>query len=239
MATISQPKRHTSVLFNRHHGDRHKARSVSPQEHNRPTIFEGTDAVAQNRKVAVDRIIEVHNALEQIVWTEAATAGQTASPCAISTDSITIDSNEIPLPDAEVRAFKYFLRAWDPSAPQDPEFDEHVKPSKLQFEKDASKHFFRRIALWHQSEVLRPGKDKSTKDAKKKKEKEDSALGKLWMVEKDRPEHGLGDRLKEVTTQEGLAQLLWTLLHDPNKPLPRELSEECTEAVKKKYGIYS
>lgn len=143
--------------------------------------------------------------------------------------------------EAEVRAFRYFLRKWDPSAAPDPDFDQVVQPSKLRFEEEAVKHFIRRIAFWHESdEVLQAAKDKRTKDGRRdKKGQEDSALGKMWMVEKGRQEHGLRDGLKEVSTREGLAQLLWTLLHDPKEPLTPELFRECTEAVKMKYGIKS
>lgn len=235
MATTSQPKRHTSALFHRHHNDR---QSISPPEHNRPTIFEGTDAVAQNRKVAVDRAVEAYYALEQKQGTKAATADQTAATPAITNDTITLDSKVVPVPDAEVRAFKYFLRAWDPSAPQDPEFDDIIQPHKPLFDEDAVRHFFRRIALWHQSEeVLQAEKDKGRKECRRDKKEKESAIGKLWMGEKGRPEHGIRDDLKEVTTREGLAQLLWTLLHDSRKLLPPKLLQEYTEAVKEMYGI--
>jgi hypothetical protein len=41
------------------------------------------------------------------------------------------------------------------------------------------------------------------------------------------------DGLKEVTTREGLAQLLWTLIHDMTAPVASGLTEECTEVLKK------
>jgi hypothetical protein len=47
------------------------------------------------------------------------------------------------------------------------------------------------------------------------------------------------DGLKEVTTREGLAQLLWTLVHDPEKPLGDKLEKEFDEALRVKYGMTS
>jgi hypothetical protein len=47
------------------------------------------------------------------------------------------------------------------------------------------------------------------------------------------------DGLKEVTTREGLAQLLWTLVHDPEKPLGYMLEREFDEALRLKYGMTS
>jgi hypothetical protein len=57
------------------------------------------------------------------------------------------------------------------------------------------------------------------------------------MVEQKRPEHAAKDELKEVTTREGLAQLLWTLLHDREAGLAEGLKVECKEALRLKYGI--
>jgi hypothetical protein len=69
-----------------------------------------------------------------------------------------------------------------------------------------------------------------------KKRARESTLGKLWTKEKSERGHG-GDELKEVVTREGLAQLLWTLMHDRREPLAPKLFGECTEAVKRMYGI--
>ncbi|KAH7349135.1 hypothetical protein BKA66DRAFT_476952 [Pyrenochaeta sp. MPI-SDFR-AT-0127] len=130
---------------------------------------------------------------------------------------------------------------WDPSATPDPDFDHAIEPSKLEFEEAAIKHFFRRIALWHESEDMqKAAKGKLSWTARRKgRRRAKSEIGKMWMVEKGRQEHSSHDELKEVTTREGLAQLLWTLLHDPTAPLAPELFAECKEALRKKYGITS
>jgi hypothetical protein len=59
------------------------------------------------------------------------------------------------------------------------------------------------------------------------------------LKERDSQEQNTHDELKAVTTREGLAQLLWTLMHDQTAPLAPELFAECTGAVKKMYGITS
>ncbi|OAL51969.1 hypothetical protein IQ07DRAFT_598753 [Pyrenochaeta sp. DS3sAY3a] len=238
MTTISQPKRHTSELFHRHHSQRSVSSQSLPQGQDMPVKFQGTDAVEQNRRVAVQRIVEVHDALELSRQTSSAASDRSASPSAISTDSFTVDFNTIPFPDAELRTFRYFLRIWDPSSSSDPEFDEAIRPSKRHFEETALKHFFRRIRFWHESEEMaKAAREKIGKEPKRRDKDRESALGRLWNAEKGRQEHALPDDLKEATTREGLAQLLWTLLHDHNAPLAPELLEECTEAVKKSYGI--
>ncbi|KAF1945761.1 hypothetical protein EJ02DRAFT_319918, partial [Clathrospora elynae] len=237
-----QPKRHAS-LFHRHRSNsRLSVRPAYPEQTNEPRrVFEGTDAVAQNRRVALQRVVEVHDALEVKYQSESsspttATSSErpTSSSSSISIDVFTTDFASIPFPDAEVRAFKYFLRMWDPSEPSDPYFDTAIESSRLQFEEAASKHFFRRIALWNESEEVL---EASRRKLFRRGEKEKSELGKLWMVEKGRSEHGVRDELKQVTTREGLAQLLWTLLHDFQKPLAPEFFEECKEALKRKYGM--
>lgn len=244
MTSVSPPRRHASSLFHRHYSDRLSVRSPSPQEELGPGLFEGTDAVAQNRKVAVQRIVEVHDALEIQYQAETATSDRPispSSPSSISSDPFTVDFSDLAFPDAEVRAFRYFVRKWDPSATPDPEFDDAIAPSQLEFEEAAIKHFFRRIALWDDNEDA----EKSTKGKlswtarRRGRRRAKSEIGKMWMVEKGRQEHSSRDKLKEVTTREGLAQLLWTLLHDPTAPLAPELFNECKEALKKKYGIKS
>jgi hypothetical protein len=210
-------------------------RSQSPK----PTLFEGTDAVPQNRRVAVQRIVEVHDALELKHQAEAATEAQRNDVERISSDQSNLEFDAIDLPHGEVRAFEYFLRKWNNNEHPDPEFDHAVQSSKLDFDEAAIKHFFRRIALWYESEeVLQAAKKEMEKRMKKDRKRDrDSMLGKLWMKERGSQEHCSGDELKEVTTREGLAQLLWTLMHDPTAPLAPRFVAECTEAVKRKYGI--
>jgi hypothetical protein len=213
------------------------SRSESPK----PALFEGTDAVPQNRKVAVQRIVEVHDALELKHQAELTTDTQRIDSARISSDNLSMDFDAIDLPHGEVRAFRYFLRKWDHNASPDPEFDQAVQSSKLDFDEAAIKHFFRRTALWYESEeVLHTARKEMERELKKdRKRQRDSILGKLWMEERSNREHATGDELKEITTREGLAQLLWTLMHDPTAPLAPQFVAECTEAVKKKYGITS
>jgi hypothetical protein len=197
-------------------------------------IFEGIDAVTQNRKVALQRVLEVHDALElKHIEASDSARGSESSGSTTTYESFSL----IHLPNAEVRAFRYFLRKWDKSESPDQEFDHAVEASDCDFEVSTIKHFFRRIALWHESEDVLQGASKDVaKRAKRKKKEEDSALGKVWM---ESLEHCMNDPLKEVTTREGLAQLLWTLMHDQSTPLAPEMFRECTKAVKRKYGITS
>lgn len=235
MATVSQPKRHASQLFRRHHSNHKCPRSQTSPELGKPYVFEGTDTVTQNRTVALQRIVEVHDAFELKHQAESATAERPKSSSSMSSDHFNVEFHSMPFSDTEVRAFRYFVRKWDRSATPDPEFDAIISTSRLQFEEAAIKHFFRRIALWNESEEIQ----KATKSrwGRNSKSEKESELGKMWAAEKGRQEHALVDGLKEVTTREGLAQLLWTLMHDPNAPLAPELLAECTEAVKWRYGI--
>lgn len=242
MATVSPPpkhERHASHLFHRHRSDSFtRSRSL---ELGQSTTFEGTDAVPQNRKVALQRVIEVHNALEQQHNAEASgnTSRPTSSASSISNDPFTLDFSETPFPDAEVRAFRYFARKWDPSMTPDPVFDEAIAPTRLQFEEAAIKHFFRRIALWNEDEeALEATRQRLTKRWRRK-DKQESQLLKMWMKEKEQAGENEKDDLKEATTREGLAQLLWTLLHDPSEPLAPELNEEFKQALRKYYGMTS
>jgi hypothetical protein len=206
-----------------------------------PSVFEGTDAVTHNRKVAVQRIVEVHDALEAKHHEEAASAGRTSDSTTMSSDAFSLDFDLVELPNGEVRAFRYFLRLWDENECPDPEFDQAIRQNRSDFEQAAIKHFFRRLALWYESEeVLQAAKDEMKKRLKKDKKKaKDSQLGNLWLQERGRSEHSMCDELKEVTTREGLAQLIWTLMHDQTAPLAPELFTECTNAVKRKYGMIS
>lgn len=201
----------------------------------KPAMFEGTDAVTRNRKVAVDRIVEVHEALE-FKYQEEADGSRGSDSTSISSDT---EFNMIDLPNSEVRAFRYFLRMWDDTELPDPEFDQAVKHSEPDFEEATIRHFIRRIALWNENEeVLQSTRKELKKRLRRNRKKEkDSVLGKLWLKERGRQDDNARDELKEVTTREGLAQLFWTLMHDQQKPLAPALFAECTEAVKAKCGI--
>lgn len=239
MATFTTPRyqRHTSGIFHRHRSDS-LTRSQSLEQ---PAIFEGTDAVPQNRKVALQRVIEAHNALEHQHQVETSRTTRPVSPASsISSDQFTMDFNESPIPDAEVRTFKYFLRKWDPSSVSpDPRFEELIEPSKLQFEAAAVKHFFRRVVLWNESEEILQATKQRLASRWRKKDKQESQLLKMWLVEKEQAGGNTKDDLKEITSREGLAQLLWTLLHDTSQPLAPELKEEFTQALKKYYRMES
>jgi hypothetical protein len=217
MTTYAPPKRHASSFLHRHH-------SNTSNPNSRSDLFQGTDTVLQNRKTAVQRIVEVHDALE--LTHQADTSPRNDSASIISSDDFTA----LDLPHSEVRAFRYFLRKWDASTPPDFEFDAAVSSSALDFDEAAIRHFFRRVSLWHESEAALELRDK--------KRARDSLLGKLWAKDKSvQEQEGGGDELKEVVTREGLAQLLWTLMHDWREPLAPRLFGECNDAVKRKYGI--
>jgi exonuclease VII small subunit len=205
-------------------------------------IFEGTDTVDRNRTIAIQRVVEAHQALELQHQAEVTTETQRNDCARISSDRLGLDFDAIDLPEGEVRAFRYFLRKWDHDQSPDPEFDQAVRETQQDFEEAALKHFFRRVALWNESEeTLKAAKSELEKRVKRdKKRDKDSMLGRLWIRERGSQEHSIHDELKQVTTREGLAQLLYTLMHDPTAPLAPELVAECTKAVKKwKYGITS
>lgn len=239
-AFIPPPVRHGSSFLHYHHHDKRSSSEVNIAS--QPKIFQGTDAVPQNQRVAVQRILEIHDALERKNY-EDAEAVMRHDSAELSVDSFSTDFEAIiDLPNGEVRAFKYFLRKWDSlHHPVDPEFDEAVEPRKLKFEETAMKHFFRRIALWNENEELL----EAAKREKRKrfhwnsveKDSKDTKLSKLWLKERAKREQSGVDELKEITTREGLAQLLWTLMHDMSGPLAPEFIEECTAAVKWSYGI--
>ncbi|KAI8938235.1 hypothetical protein NX059_005896 [Plenodomus lindquistii] len=243
MTTASLPKRHASSLFHRHHSHRSTRSSDGDEQVDQhPRIFEGTDAISTNRRVALQRVIEVHDALElrhsssneDPTSPSSTSSERPRSSSSLSSDPFTFDFSDIPLSGAEVRSFHYFLRLWDPSVPADREFDEAIAPNRRAFEEMAIKHFFRRIALWNASAEVTENMSRSVW---RRRERSKSQLSKMWMTEMGRTEDSTRDELKEVTTQEGLAQLLWTLLHDPKKPLATGLLAECTDALKRMYGI--
>jgi hypothetical protein len=213
-------------------------------------IFQGTDAVTQNQKVALRRVLDAHQALElqNQQQTSGATTSSTgtissdrptSSSSSISSDRFTLDFTNIPFADAEVRAFRYFLHLWDPAnvAP-DPDFEVAIAPQKRHFEETAIKHFFRRVSAWEECQEARESMSRSF--FRRRRSRAKSVAGKLGMM---KPDSGDGvdgdvsDGLKEVTTREGLAQLLWTLVHDPKKPLGEKLKEEFDEALRLKYGM--
>jgi hypothetical protein len=55
-------------------------------------------------------------------------------------------------------------------------------------------------------------------------------------IAKSGPEDEGLEALKEVTTREGLAQLLWTLLHT-DEEMNKRLRAECTLALKEMYQV--
>jgi hypothetical protein len=237
--TTFMPSRQRGSSFLRRHRSGSMSKVNSRSESPKLALFEGTDAVPQNHRVAVQRIVEIHQALELKHQTETASEAQRNDAERISSDQPSLEFDAIDLPHGEVRAFKYFLRKWDNNEHPDAEFDHAVQSFEIDFDEAAIKHFFRRIALWHESEeVLQAAKREMERRMKKERRRDrDSMLGKLWMKERGSQEHCSNDELKEVTTREGLAQLLWTLMHDPTAPLAPKFVAECTGAVKRKYGI--
>lgn len=230
MATV---KRHHSLLH-RHHSDRSKA-NIEPG----PNIFDGTDAVTAHKKVAVSRVVEAYDALRAENKSDSPTAEQSTPE-----DPFAFESLVVSLPNGEVRTFKYFLRKWDTNQHPDPEFEEAISSWRPQFEEVATKHLFRRIALWNESEeIILAAKQQKAMDAKNGRRRDRaSSLSKMWSKERGRASEQEGilrDDLKQVTTREGLAQLLWTLLNDQTNPLCPQLFEECKEAVKAKYSIHT
>jgi hypothetical protein len=252
MSTVSPPRGHHAGLFHRHRGNSyHSTRSPSPppdfQTPVNVPIFQGTDAVAQNHKVVLQRVIEVHNALElqhqrRTTSTTSSSSGErpTSSSSSVSSDPSALDLTDIPFPDAEVRAFRYFLRLWDPAnTPSDPDFEVAIQSQKRQFEETAIKHFFRRIAAWGESPEVRESMSRSF--FRRRRSRARSVVGKLGMMMKQGSVNGVdgdvSDGLKEVTTKEGLAQLLWTLVQDPEKPLGGKLTERFDDALKEMYRM--
>lgn len=201
-------------------------------------MFDGTDAVTAHKKVAVSRVVEAYDALRAENRSSSPTAEQSTPE-----DPFAFESLVVSLPNGEIRTFRYFLRKWDHNKDQDPEFEEAVSSWRSQFEEAALKHFFRRIALWNESEeIMQAAKRQKSMDLKNGRRRDRaSSLGKMWSRERGRPsdQENLRDELKQVTTREGLAQLLWTLLNDQTAPMCPELFEMCKEAVKAKYSIHT
>lgn len=230
------PIRHRGSSFlHRHHTNN---MSSSQSTLTQPKVFEGTDTIPQNQKVALQRVIEVHDALE--LQNSDSSSVRRHDSAELSMDCFKIEFDVIDLPNGEIRAFKYLLRLWDRSEQPDPEFDEAMEQNRRELEDAIIRHFFRRIALWNESEeALEAAKKERRKMFKwnsAQTDEKESKLSKLWQRERERqePQH---DELKEITTREGLAQLLWTLMHDASAPLAPELFAECSTAVKRMYGI--
>ncbi|KAF2822750.1 hypothetical protein CC86DRAFT_71077 [Ophiobolus disseminans] len=221
MATFDPPRHRGSSFLHRHRSSS-SSKSNTRTEHTKPTIFEGTDAVARNRKVAVHRIVEAHAAL--------ASGSTRQSP----TSPDPVESNLMRL--NEVRAFRHFLRMWDHNVAPDPEFD-HVLLAYREdrdFERDAIEHFFKRIDTWHKNDEESKAVSKKANKERKKVEKHDKS-GKVLKEEAASQDQ----LLEECTTMEGLAQLLWTLMHDQRRPLAPQLLSEYTEAMKRRYKMNS
>ncbi|CAE6998085.1 hypothetical protein P3342_000749 [Pyrenophora teres f. teres] len=196
------------------------------------TRFEGTDALPTNRKVALQRVLEAHQALE-------AKANQATTPTSTSSDQRPTSSssslsphhnendsdsvfahnlNSIPLENVELRAFRYFQRMWDPRNPawRDDAFDAAIAPWRTAFEETALKHFFNRVAMWDDSLDVRESMNRSIfhRPRRSRAKSDLSSISATTGAERDGD-----DALKKATTREGLAQLLWTLLQDPKGPL--------------------
>jgi hypothetical protein len=230
MTTATTPTSHHRLNLFHHRHSHHIAETDGHPKLTAHTIFEGTDAIPHNRKVALQKVVEVHKALD-LKQREESNVLTDREPAASPKNSFATDLDLSDVPDGEVRAFKYFLRKWDPKEIGDPQFDLAITQSRPQFEEAAIKHFFRRIALWDGSEEMVETSEQEKR--KRCKQDNDSTLSNLWLLERGSQEHILRDRLKEVTTREGLAQLLWTLIHDKTAPVAPGMAEECTEALKK------
>jgi hypothetical protein len=229
--TSHMPKRHHSLLH-RHHSTRSSKTDLTPD----PNVFDGTDSITAHKRVALSRVIEAHDALAAQSRNNAPRTEPSAPDDPSGSE---FDSLLTSLPNGEVRIFKYLLRKWDHNQYPDPELEQAIAAFRPQFEEAAVKHFFRRITLWNESEeMMAAAKQGLQKDSKIIRR---TSLGKMWWRERTRPdaEQSVRDELKQVTTREGLAQLLWTLLNDVSSPLTPELFEECKNAVKKMYGIHN
>lgn len=250
--TISQPKRHQFLHRDHSSGSRLSIRSFStPSEHSvneYPRVFQGTDAVPQNQRVALQRVIDTHHALElkyeqEQLPTPTSTSSErptSSSSSILSADPFTLDFTNLAVADAEIRAFRYLLRLWDPRwYPADAEFDAAIAPVKAQFEERALKHFINRVALWHSSSSSETSEDSMSRSLFAFRRRTRSrAKSVSQMLGEDLAATGEErDGLKDVTTREGLAQLVWTLLHDPKVMNGSGLGERCIEALKEMYRM--
>jgi hypothetical protein len=227
--TTHMPKRHHSLL--RRHHSTHSSKLDVQQD---PNIFDGTDSIAARKKAALSRVIEAHDALLAQNRSNAPSPEQS-----VPEDPFGFESLVTSLPNGEVRAFRYFLRKWDPRQSPDTELEQAIEASRPQFEEAAIKHFFRRIALWNESEEIMAAAKQELQNQSKLVRR--SSLGKMWWKERARQdaEHVVRDELKQVTTREGLAQLIWTLVSDVSNPLVPDLYAECRDAVRNMYNIHT
>ncbi len=252
MDTMSQhsleTRRHRQ--FGRHRSGSHLSTHSSfstaeaPSCSDQSRVFEGTDALPQNRKVALQRVIDAHHALdlrhvEAPTPTSTTSDRPTSSSSSISHDRFAIDFSDLPVANAEVRAFRYLLRKWDPRnyAP-DPEFDQAIEDQKVNFGEAVMRHFFSRVALWDTTEEEKQSMSRSVFFFKnrRRRSRAKSDASRILDVAKSEPQDEGLDALKEVTTREGLAQLLWTLLHTDER-MNKRLKVECTAALKEMYQV--
>ncbi|CAN9439769.1 unnamed protein product [Alternaria alternata] len=163
----------------------------------------------------------------------------------MSSDPFTIDFADMSFPDAEVRAFRYLQRRWDANTycTPDPEFATAIAGRKEKFEETAIKHFFSRVALWDASaeEKQEAGMTRSVfffRNRRRRRSRAKSDVSRMLGIperdDKDKEDEAL-EALKEVTTREGLAQLLWTLVHTDEELAG--LREECMGALKEMYRV--
>ncbi|KAI4947364.1 hypothetical protein J4E91_006716 [Alternaria rosae] len=221
-----ESKRHHT--FRRHRSGSHLSKHSLLPSH----IFEGTDAVLQKRKIALDRVIDTHHALELKyghVATPTSTASDrpTSSSSSISYDPFTTDFGDLSIPDAEPRI------EW-----ADAEFDKAIERRRESFEEAAIKHFISRVALWDANEEEKQTQSRSAFSflgRRRRSRAKSDASRMLSIAETAKEDAGL-DALKEVTTREGLAQLLWTLLAK-DEPATARLRKECKQALDEWYQV--
>ena len=235
-----------SLESKRHHTfGRRRSGSHLSSKPSSPHLFEGTDAVLQKRKVALQKVIDTHHALELKyghVATPTSTTSErpTSSSSSISYDPFTTDFGDLSIPDAEVRTFRYLLYRWDhDSYTLDPEFDKAIERRRESFEEAAIKHFISRVALWDASGQEQQTQSRSVFSIfgrRRRSRAKSDASRMLGIAETANEDPGL-DALKEVTTREGLAQLLSTLLAKDDAPATTRLREECKQAIHEWYQV--
>ncbi|KAI4667111.1 uncharacterized protein J4E79_001795 [Alternaria viburni] len=233
-----------SLESKRHHTfGLHRSRSHLSSKPSSPHLFEGTDAVLQKRKVALRNVIQTHHALERKyghVATPTSTSSErpTSSSSSISYDPFTTDFGDLSMPDAEVRTFRYLLHRWEPKNLEwaDPEFEKVIERRRESFEEAAIKHFISRVALWDASGQEQQTQSRSVFSifGRRRRSRAKSDASRMLSIAETTKEDPDLDALKEVTTREGLAQLLSTLLKDDG-PATARLREECKQAMHEWY----
>lgn len=252
MTTHSPPHRHASSLFSHHRRQRstsytstRSSLSSGQQPPGSPVnfpIFQGTSAVPLHHTVALSTVLDIHRSFEETSRQNLSPYSSTSSSSQArplsSSSSVSGDASVFGIDlegagneDVEVRVFRYFLRLWDPEdTPPDRLLDALVEQDKAQFERAAIRHFLRRIDLWEASGETSQESRRSFFHRKKRR----TVVGDEGQVGEQEGDED--DRLKEVTTREGLAQLLWILIRDPKEGLDVEVKEECREALSKRYN---